>query len=291
MNSHLRLRVDRRAFTLIELLVVIAIIAVLIGLLLPAVQQVRSAAARTVCLNNLKQMGVGLHNYAEANEHFPAAYTADGITPGWGWSATILPQLEQGPLYISAQVGVTPFGGAGNITAVPNSYTQTPLKIFRCPSDLGPDINPNRDNFALSNFRAVAGPTDNVYFYADQDMGGVMYQNSATRVSDITDGTSNTLLVGECRFDLNHGQLAAIWAGMTGDYFGSIRISDSMWWVDDQAATINGSAPQAFSSFHPGGAFFVFCDGSVRFFREGGDISTLKYLAGRNDGVVVEPAF
>jgi prepilin-type N-terminal cleavage/methylation domain-containing protein/prepilin-type processing-associated H-X9-DG protein len=285
-------RVRRAAFTLIELLVVVAIMAVLIGLLLPAVQKAREAAARMQCANNLKQIGLGLHTYAGAVGHFPAAYEAPGASPGWGWSSTILPYVEQEPLQRSLGVGTAVFGG-GEATALPTPLTQTPLKVFRCPSDTGPALNPKRENHAMSNYRAVAGPTTYPGFVENQDMGGVMFQNSKVTFTDITDGTSNTLAVGEAMYDEQTGKLACIWPGMTGidPPTGSVRISDVMWWVDQSTAQVNGTAPQAFSSRHPGGAFFVFCDGSVRFFHNSTDPDTVRWLAGRDDGHLVNVDF
>src|SRR5437870_6134225 len=140
----------RKAFTLIELLVVIAIIAVLVGLLLPAVQKVREAANRIQCSNNLKQLGLGLHTYADTNGRFPSAYAATNENPGWGWGAAVLPVVEQSPLYLAAGV-VTRRFGEGQNPALPktNSYTQTILPLFRCPSDLAPELNDVRLNFAL----------------------------------------------------------------------------------------------------------------------------------------------
>src|SRR5260370_10730188 len=178
----------RSGFTLIELLVVIAIIAILIALLVPAVQKVRAAAARIQCENNLKQIGLGIHNYYSAKKYFPAAYTATGYKQGWGWGAEILPYLEQGPLYQSAGVQDQVFGlPLKGTMATPNQWTQTQLAVFRCPSNGGPPLHDHRGEFATSHYRAVAGPYTTLNFTPDHDFGGVMYQNSRTKVAQITD--------------------------------------------------------------------------------------------------------
>jgi prepilin-type N-terminal cleavage/methylation domain-containing protein len=276
----------RSAFTLIELLVVIAIISILIGLLLPAVQKVREAAARSKCSNNLKQMGLAMQNHVHTAGFFPSAYNGKGSNPGWGWGTALLPYAEWATLYKDLGVGQTLFGGGAN-PAQSTTLTQTKMSLFRCPSDIGPEINHMRLNHGTSNYRAVAGPITSVYFSADQDMGGVMFQNSKVKSDDITDGASNTVVIGECRFEEPANKRAALWVGMTGLRDGSVWISDVMWWIDESSATINGPAGQAFSSRHPGGALFSFCDGSTRFFRNGGNVQNLKWLAGRKDGVVV----
>jgi prepilin-type N-terminal cleavage/methylation domain-containing protein/prepilin-type processing-associated H-X9-DG protein len=314
----------RSAFTLIELLVVIAIIAILIGLLLPAVQKVREAASRVKCMNNLKQQCIGLHTYASTFGYFPSAYETPvkgSLQPGWGWGSIILPQLEQEPLYKSmgmptAVFGINPPGPGTPPTAVYpanviNGRSQLRLPIFRCPSDTGPDLNAPRLDHAMSNYRAIMGPsgTDinplHGYFVGDQDLGGLLYQNSRVALETVTDGTSNTLAIGECMWDgtpnplnpLDVTKRAAIWVGMTGLHpapggaANSIWISDVMWWMDYDAAFVNGPAAQAFSSRHPGGVMFGFGDGSVRFYRNGGDPLKLRWLAGRKDGVIVDIDF
>jgi len=272
-------------FTLIELLVVIAIIALLIALLLPAIQQVRVSAARLKCTNNLKQLTLALHAYHNNNNKLPPAYKATGLEPGWACGAILLPYLEQTNLYQKLGVETQPFGAPPTTYAFPDS--QIPLKIFRCPTDIGPDLNPDRYNHAMSNYRPVSGPVTYLFFAESLDMGGVMYQNSAIRFVDITDGASNTLAYGETMWDSTVGKWGTLWIGMTGLIGGSIRISDAMWWVDESTARVNGTAPQAFSSRHTGGAYFGFCDGGVRFFRDTLDPNVTRWLAGRNDGVTV----
>lgn len=285
-----------RAFTLIELLVVIAIISTLIGLLLPAVQKVREASNRTRCGNNLKQMSLGLHNYALGFDMFPPAYRNEpsnpyDYRPGWGWAMLTLPYVEQDSLYKQFNYPPALFGGGAN-PALATPLTQTPLKIYRCPTDNGPDRNSFRFDHAMANYRAVCGAdAAGGIFRTNEDRGGVMFQNSKIRIADITDGTSNTIMLGECMFDEPTNKWAAIWPGMVGVTGNSVFISCVMWQVDDASAVINGPAPQAFSSRHYGGAYFAFADGSIRFFREGGNVQTLKWLAGRNDGKVVTPEF
>ena len=143
----------------------------------------------------------------------------------------------------------------------------------------------------MSNYRAVAGPRGAGFFLPGFDYGGILYQNSSTKFRDILDGTSNTLVVGECLYDENTNKRGAIWAGMTGFRNGTVWIGDVMWWFDADSARINGPGPHAFSSRHPGGANFSFCDGSSRFLREGGDVETIRFLAGRDDGVLVNSDF
>src|SRR5438046_1669421 len=197
----------RQGFTLIELLVVIAIIGVLIGLLLPAVQKVREAAARTQCKNNLKQIGLAFHNYHAAQGSFPPGFasqaaTVDGpsLGPGWGWAAHLLPYFEQDNLY--RQIDFTK-----DIAHPANAQARmTSLRIFLCPSDNSPrptftvrdDAGTAICDVAFANYVGMAGVYE-VTGYPDTSNGspGVLLRNSRVRVTDITDGSSNTLFVGE----------------------------------------------------------------------------------------------
>src|SRR5262245_50517771 len=184
-------RGGRAAFTLVELLVVIAIIAILIGLLPPAVQKVREAAARTQCQNNLKQHGLAIHNHNDVMGRIPEGWVvnpavAGSPSPAWGWGTLILPYVEQDPLYnFLAPVLIAPFPAMPAPTAT-NGY-QTRLKVFRCPSDPGQDINVAHNNYGRSNYvinREVSGP----------NVGNLP---AYMAIQQIADGSSNTILVGE----------------------------------------------------------------------------------------------
>ena len=226
------IRLRSRAFTLIELLVVIAIISVLIGLLLPAVQKVREAASRLKCANNLKQIGLGLHNFEGVSGRYPAGYIStpgvgfyDSQTgdwgPGWSWLAILLPYVEQDNLYKSLRWDL-PCWDPANSTQVKGT-----VPIFLCPSatgntptvgitDLGMNVWQNAV-FARANYVHNVGWNDiwsspATTNYDDTVLGcnGVMYRNSKIRVADVTDGLSNTVFAGERTPYLAD----AVWAGV-----------------------------------------------------------------------------
>lgn len=313
----------RKAFTLVELLVVIAIIGVLIALLLPAVQQAREAARRSQCRNNLKQMGLALHNYHDVYGSLPSAAIRAPYTtssgwfgkPGWGWGSLILPFLEQDSLH--AALGVS-YNRLENYASIPNfvPLSQTPLSVYRCPSSPMPDVNgkfkknsfPDTDVPASSNYKGVfgsfnegattGGPSDcpNSWFrgYCFRAETGLFGAGSNVKFRDITDGTSNTLAVGEVTYgDLGDGvdRMAAVWIGMYSGsgYSGNdsvVRVlSESL--ANTTARRINGTFRNSFSSHHPGGAQFLFGDGSVHFLPETIDGPTSANLADRADGNVV----
>jgi prepilin-type N-terminal cleavage/methylation domain-containing protein/prepilin-type processing-associated H-X9-DG protein len=272
----------RTAFTLIEVLVVIAIIGILIGLLLPAVQQVRQTAARLQCQNNLKQIGLALHGYHDANNGFPPGYMAsgayrDGATdtaPGWGWAAFTLPYLEQNNTYTRLDLS-RPIQNSPDI--------QEMIKTYICPSDLAPNAPfMVRDAFgapvtlaAPCSYAACCGgdETDT----SDPTGLGVFYRNSRTRITDITDGTSETILVGEraCANALG------VWAGAIpngviarGPYNVNPGTSSSpapcLVLAHCNLNNTNGDADGGlddFSSRHFGGSNVLFADGSVHFIR------------------------
>jgi prepilin-type N-terminal cleavage/methylation domain-containing protein/prepilin-type processing-associated H-X9-DG protein len=294
----MRSRSARSAFTLIELLVVIAIIAILIGLLLPAVQKVREAASRMSCQNNLKQLGLALHNYHDTNGRFP---TANDPTLNSALTR-ILPYIEQenlGKLYNPAlqPTDATDANGDGwsNLTVGSQG-----LKTYRCPSMLPPPVAaafPGWASYAVcvgSNYSWGAMPDNGVIV-----RGGTSAPfQTGIRITDITDGSSNTLVVGEMGFQLKDYLFSS------GTYAGQVRGGNTQWvWgyasysfgstlvklntkVYTNPAGLIGSGLHAFRGEHVGGVNFVYGDGSVRFLRDTIDLPTYQALGTRAGGEV-----
>jgi prepilin-type N-terminal cleavage/methylation domain-containing protein/prepilin-type processing-associated H-X9-DG protein len=275
------------AFTLIELLVVIAIIAVLISLLLPAVQKVREAANRTQCTNNLKQIGLAMHSYHDNYQSFPSGYAAsvpyyDGgsdTSPGWGWGAFVLPYIEQVNLFGQLRFGQS----VQNSSAI-----QRVLKGYLCPSDFTPDAAFQvPDGFGNSiclaapcSYAACVGGDESAT--TDSTGRGIFYRNSRTRIADITDGTSGTILVGERAWS----NAKSIWAGaisggvilrgqsnpcqpvVAGAWYPAATLVQAHAHLNNALFDPDGSAGMDdFGSRHPSGSNFVFADGSVHFLR------------------------
>ncbi|WP_339727102.1 DUF1559 domain-containing protein [uncultured Gimesia sp.] len=289
----------RRGFTLIELLVVIAIIAILIALLLPAVQQAREAARRSTCKNNLKQVGIALHNYHETHRCFPSGWAQpstastcqanstapSGCRPGWGWGTMLLPFIEQATLYNALDVRST------QLVVPPSDASKTTIPIFRCPSDSGSKLNSDRGGHATSNYKGVYGTrginrtvNSNPHNTAAGD--GSFSSNSSTRLRDITDGASNTTMIGET----TRGRVGSntynggIWVG----YYDNGKTASVVWLTENHpAALINGTREWAFSSTHTGGAHFLLGDGAVRFLSENIDGTTYENLGSISDGNVI----
>ena len=204
-------KVSRKAFTLIELLVVIAIIAVLIALLLPAVQQAREAARRTQCKNNLKQLGLALHNYHDTFNRFPMAVTW-GVKNGttWGphhhtWLTRVLPYLDQSPLYNQINFSVSSWD---NTIGLPTNRTLVGSKVpaLRCPTESGAGESPGGTKGVwVTSYSGAegydwwqrspggAGPESD----GGVGRGGIFTCNVSSKISDISDGTSNTVMLGE----------------------------------------------------------------------------------------------
>ncbi|WP_417391836.1 DUF1559 domain-containing protein [Gimesia sp.] len=309
----------QRGFTLIELLVVIAIIAILIALLLPAVQQAREAARRSTCKNNLKQIGLALHNYHETHRVFPPGFidneldfsgskTADpsANNNGMGWGGFILPFMDQAPLYNQLSSQTNQFGEHWSVSA--SELAKTVLPAYICPSDPMGGVNTDKSSFGKSNYLGSHGTA------AATTSNGILYGNSATRIRDITDGTSNTVLVSE-RTTQNDGADATNCGGTTpcnwqgGLWIGPRYTSSTSTWHPgvlhydvtnfgggNATYLINGSAATwgddwCASSSHVGGVHMLFTDGRVRFVSEnmsaGGSNTTYHKLVTRNGGEVV----
>lgn len=291
----------KRGFTLIELLVVIAIIAILIALLLPAVQQAREAARRSSCQNNMKQIGLALHNYHDTHRCFPpmqvekrGAATSAETGNFLGWATMILPFMDQAPLYNKFNMSQPWRDTAGVITPANLLLAKTVLPAFMCPSDPADGLNPDIYNYGKSNYAASYSPLRapsaafNPASYVSYP--GVFNNNTVTKLKSIRDGASNTAMVGEKTTEGGH--IGAIWIGSLGYvsstdskhygnwpyHAGLMRNADTnggATYVADPRYLINGyypatglAHPYAFSSSHTGGAYFLLADGAVRFLSE-----------------------
>jgi prepilin-type N-terminal cleavage/methylation domain-containing protein/prepilin-type processing-associated H-X9-DG protein len=318
------LMTERRGFTLIELLVVIAIIAVLIGLLLPAVQKVRGAAARIQCGNNLRQLGLAAHNYHDVNQAFPpgvnqAQYPSAPQYRGYTLFVYLLPYVEQDNLYRQWDFS-TPLN---NATGGADVRAATVLGLLLCPANAIPQnpVPSQGRTYALSSYGGNGGSrsfdpasasTDGL-FHTTGPGAQPMPNQGPVRLADIKDGTSNTLLFGErSHRDPNYDSYAnaglasrpsmAFW-GWWGASEGRLAVGDvtlsAYAPINYQVPLANGSGGSgpfkpveeqrvcAFGSNHGGGANFALADGSVRFIAESIPLATLRQLATRAGGEVV----
>jgi prepilin-type N-terminal cleavage/methylation domain-containing protein/prepilin-type processing-associated H-X9-DG protein len=301
----------RHAFTLIELLVVIAIIAVLIGLLLPAVQKVREAAARMSCSNNLKQLGLACHAYHDTYRSLPPGYSASGsyvngstdTSPGWAWGAFILPYMEQNNLL--NQFNLT-------LPVQDSPAIQTVVKTFICPSDivsLQPFAVTNSSwatvcMVAPSSYAACCGGSNGgggVVSTTAATGNGCFYRNSSVRLTDITDGTSNTIFVEERSF----ANVLCTWVGaISGGYcnqgqFNQAAVPGKLGQGAADLVLIHASTNNSgtgrnlddASSKHTGGSNFLLADGSVQFIRNiasgSADSTTLEAMGTISGGEVL----
>lgn len=286
----------RIGFTLIELLVVIAIIGVLMALLLPAVQMAREASRRAQCENNLKQFGVALHNYAERSAKFPFGWQCGANDPSrcpidqawpymWSGWAMLLPMLEEGNLYASLNFSresnhlsnttaiATPMG----LFACPSYADAKPIPVFQNPGDPTTPVlyyagSANyKGNMAAGLRTGCSDPNNRLCLIFDN---GVFYRNSSISFRDITDGASNTILMGE--------SMDGLWADATKC---CVRTNSDR--------TVNARAqgefvtPWYWSSMHPGNVNYLFGDGSCRSINENIDSEVLTRLMTRagNDTV------
>ena len=295
----------RRGFTLIELLVVIAIIAMLVALLLPAVQQVREAARKSQCQDHLHNMAIALHSYESSFKRFPPGWVgaAGGQhdiygNNGFAWGSFVLPYIEQKPLYDRINFA------RSIIDPAHLPLLRTPIDVFLCPSDPQPELWDIEDEHSPGTVLATLATANYVGVFGSgpdlpggQDLedceddyhnngpgqqcrgNGLFYHNSSIRVAQITDGLSNTLAVGERLTTPRGTQLKhhSTWAGVVPD--GEEAMARVLGLTDHTPNSENAGPGvfhiDDFSSHHPGGVQFATCDGQVRFLSE--NLNSLVY--------------
>lgn len=301
----------QRGFTLVELLVVIAIIGILIALLLPAVQAAREAARRTQCKNNLKQISLALHNYADSLRVFPPSSTSPMGAGAWNYpgsgpsdpsvhlhsfASLLLPYLEQGNVAEEINYNVSALDPANRDIA------SQVLPFYRCPSYAGKDYSDDPlyvttvgyDGFAIRNYVAL-GATTVVGLSGAAPADGVMFPASRTGFRDVIDGTSSTIAFAETReersaiwIDGTSAAVAARWTDLASPTFAgnTVSINHTPYFP---GGVFPNSIGQAYgpSSFHPGGAQHAFVDGSVQFLNETMDANVYDALTTRAGREVV----
>lgn len=281
------MRSRHRGFSLVELLVVIAIIGILVGLLLPAVQAAREAARRTSCFNNMKQIGLALHNYHDTHRTLPPGWIgADPATrqpwtegeTGWGWASMILPFIEQNNL----ATGVVQYGRPV-LDPVNNSARVQYIPVFRCSSDIHGgqqqfDLGTSSGSpvkLAIANYVGMSG-TRELGLCESQPVGftclsdGSFQHQQGVRFADIQDGLSSTFLAGERSSRIDH----STWVGAV--HQGNERFERFLG-IADHPPNSEGIHLDDFMSQHPGGTNFLMADGSVRLIAETIDLQT--YIA------------
>ncbi len=311
---------QRAGFTLIELLVVIAIIAILIALLLPAVQQAREAARRSQCKNNLKQLGLALHNYHDTARTFPIGQRYSKSSPNW--RIGVLPFLDQAPLYNTLNFSDVFYSACASTSTYGVVYSNKENKIlaglvlpvFKCPSSplsATADVGCNYDKLMVHDYVGISGATPDPAGrtgVCSEDTGygtwcnnGLLVPNQVMRIRDVTDGTSNTMIVAEQSGSVGGVDRRAAyhggWSGFTQtklapDFvstelpFGSgttaVRFSINTKTYSVGAGVYHGNT--IINSFHTGGTHGLLADGAVRFLSENIDFLTLRQLSVRNDG-------
>ncbi len=301
MNMRNKQRSTSSAFTLVELLVVIAIIGILIALLLPAVQSAREAARRMQCSNNLKQLGLALHNYASTHrEYFP--YGSPGIHKH-GLFSTLLPFIEQQAVYNELDFDAPTYALTDTPANARQKHRYTVVHAYACPTWPHPvryeGMTNNHQDGALTLYQGVGGalrpgaPKTSASVAGDMAANGMFGWAFARRMADVQDGLSNTLLMGEfTQIDLVAGSGSLDFSQPPGDVRAwimggspDIGLYTAKTIVHPINARVNRVADGVkfnhlpFSSFHPGGAHFAMGDGSVHFLAEGMDLELLKDLA------------